>query len=186
MHYSNSYDTSCDALPPPLGRVRRAFARPAVFSYTGISGAAYRAQLPLIFWQAFLGPLAGRSYRQFSGRRFCGPLTGRSYRQFSFGRLCGPPTGRSYHQFSGRRFVGRLQGAATANLLAGGSAGAQTRYLGAPEAPFWHPGGSLGCSRGHRGHPTGDLGVQTWILVDFGWILGAFWDHLGVILVTFS
>ena len=32
--------------------------------------------------------------------------------------------------------------------------------------------------QGSWGHPMGHLGVQTLILVDFGWILGPSWDSL--------
>ena len=75
-------------------------------------------------------------------------------------------------------------------VLDGVSFSAQTYHFGGLEAPFWHPEGPFGCSRGPRGHPTGHLGVQTRIFIDFGWILGPSWDplwgHFGDIFVIWG
>ena len=54
-----------------------------------------------------------------------------------------------------------------------------------PGGPFWHPGAPFSSSSGTQGHPRGHLGVQTWICIDFGWILGASWDHVKVNFVIF-
>ena len=71
----------------------------------------------------------------------------------------------------------------TGRMLDRVALGAQSCHLGGLEGPFWHPGVPFGRSRGTRGYPTGHLGVQIWIFIDFGWILGPSWDplwgHLG-------
>ena len=49
-----------------------------------------------------------------------------------------------------------------------------------PGVWFWCPGAPFCWSGGPQGHPTGHLGGQTWMLVDFWWILGPPWDQLWI------
>jgi len=53
--------------------------------------------------------------------------------------------------------------------------------FGDPVSPFWWPGDS-------HGPPMEHLGVQTWIFIDFRWILGSlwgpFWSHFGDFFVN--
>ena len=50
--------------------------------------------------------------------------------------------------------------------------GAQNLSFGRPGASTFAPWGTMGRSRGTWEHKKGDLGVQAWIFIDFGWISG--------------
>ena len=52
----------------------------------------------------------------------------------------------------------------------GVSFGSQIASVGMPVAPTLAPWGTIGLFRGTLEHKKGDVGIQAWISVDFGWI----------------